>query len=54
MHVKVWWAIQLSLNYVFIAKFGGEKILKSVNARQSYKPKGRLPCVPCSPCNNPA
>jgi len=30
-----WWALQLSLNYTFIAKFGNEKKLKSVNAWQS-------------------
>jgi len=34
---KVWWAIQLSLNYVFITQFDGEKILKSVKAGQSYR-----------------
>jgi len=26
--IKVWWAIRLSLNYVFIVKFEGEKHFK--------------------------
>jgi len=51
--VMPWWAIQLSLIYVFIAKFGNEKIPKSVNAWQSYRQKGRLSCVACSHCNDP-
>jgi len=29
-----------------------KEILKSVNAWQSYRKKGWLPCVSCSPCND--
>jgi len=35
----MWWDIWLSLNYVFIATFGSEKKLKSVNVWQSYRQK---------------
>jgi len=30
------------------------KTLKLVNAWQSYRQKGWLSCVSCSPCNDPA
>jgi len=40
----VWWAIQLSLNYVFIANFVSEKKLKSLNAWQSYSQKVCFVC----------
>jgi len=38
--LKVWSAIQLSIYYVFIAKFGSEKKFNLVNAKQSYRQKG--------------
>jgi len=42
---KIWWAIQLLLDYVFIAKFGSEKKLKSMNAWQSCRHK--VDCLTC-------
>jgi len=36
---KLSWTIQLSLNYVFIAKFGSKKNLKSVNALANLQAK---------------
>ena len=44
----VWWAIQLSLNYIYLSlSLVVKEILKSMNAWQNYMPKNWLPCVPC-------
>jgi len=48
---KAWWAIQLSLDYVFIAKFESKKIGECFGKLQA---KRLMPCMPSSPCNDPA
>jgi len=40
----VWWAIQLSLYYVFTTKVGGEKKIELVTAWQCYMQKSCLMC----------
>jgi len=46
----MWWAIQLSLNYVFIAKFSSKKI-KIDECLAKLQAQNLLLCVPCLPCD---